>query len=62
MAPALLRAPRCLDGTLTRARPTKLHALTVASPTQLEISREETAPSCVGQHFFLLGKAEAWRQ
>lgn len=62
MEPALLRAPRCLDGTQTRARQTKLHALTVASPTQLEITCEETAPSCVGQHFSLLGKAEAWRQ
>lgn len=44
----LLRAPRLLDSTQTRDRNSlNFHALTLASPTQLEITREETAPSWI---------------
>lgn len=58
----LLRAPRLLDSNQTRDRNSlNFHAF-LASPTQLEITREGTAPSGIEQHFSLLSKAEAWRQ
>lgn len=58
-----LRAPRLLDSNQTRDRNSlNFHALTLASPTQLEITHEETATSWIEQHFSLLSKAEAWRQ
>lgn len=44
----LLRAPRFLDSTQTRDRNSlNFHALTLASPTKLEIIREGTAPSWI---------------
>lgn len=59
----MLRAPRLLDSNQTRDRNSlNFHALTLASPTQLKITREETATSWIEQHFSLLSKAEAWRQ